>query len=303
MNNKTQAIPLSEAAKAANISTRKRAFKFWLISHLLMTKEARIYIYMLHMYLRWADDFIDTTSNSAEDKIKFVRYLFTLKEKILNHHYDFNKLEEHYLYYSIKFAEGKNRPLILNCIDQYHELFEMEANRLSRGGIYSKEEFERYVFVNITSLMPVFHLFLYYNSATNIDYGVIGRFFLYVRLLKDFEEDVNVGYLNICKEDIEKYNLNTTNILNDPKRFLWAESFSTEIFKALFDELEVMAKAPLKVKLFWTLGYIYLAKEILQIKCYKFQFGCKIKKNIVTEIIILSSTIRLGSKIIQKIFF
>lgn len=302
MPEKIDKISLKEAVKAATILTRKRAFKFWLLSHLLMKKEARDYIFMLHTYLRWADDFIDTSNYSLVEKELFVKNLYILKNKILLHKSDFTTIEEYYLFYIIKFAEEKNQPLILTCIDQYHELFEMEARRLKHDGIYSKSEFERYVILNITSLMPVFHLFLYYDSSDPVNYGVIGRFFLYVRLLKDFEEDIKTGYINICREDIKKFDINVNDVLEDPKRCLWAKSFSNDIFKALYDELEVMRRAPLKVKLFWTLGYIYLTKELLGFANYDFQIGSRIDRKFIKEYKILHSTILMSYKIIRKVF-
>ena len=116
---------------------------------------------------------------------------------------------------------------------------------------------------------------------------------MYVLILKDFNEDVNSGLINIGSEDIEKFGLDVKTLTTDEKRFSWLRYKYPSILDLLEKEKAVLKTYPLRIKLFWLPGYFYTLYKLNKINEYGFRFGIKVKSERLKEIKIFVKTLKM----------
>ena len=302
-------VSLKEAFNLSRRYTRKRAPKLWLISYLLMSKEKRKYVFLCFSYLRWVDDFVDNPVNNK--KLEFVENQLNLitaltQSKDIEFESIKEKLkyqEEFFLYYCIHFAKSIDNISLIYEGRRNIEAIRMDAVRLVNGGLFSDEELNQYIEKLVS---PIFNLsyYLFYpsiNISGNNQY--LGRFLQYVLMLRDFFEDLDSGYINVTREEIEKYNLEANNIKTDKNRFLWAEDKYSECIRILKEDINIFRNLPLKLKFFWSPIYPYIIYDMIKIKFYDFNFGLKNKKVFSKEVKVFFTSFSWILKFYFNIFF
>jgi len=293
-----------EVFKAANIATRKRHFKLWIATQILVRKKQRRYAYISNFYLRWVDDIIDSPTLIISEKEKFLTRQRHLLEGFVNlNEVVLNYFEENYLYYIISYAKENNRHDIISYFRINFDAFALDIHRLKHGGNFTKQELEQYMSL---LLMPVFNLtvsFILPDVEIPKNQHFIGRFFYYVLSLRDFCEDLDVGFVNICKEDVTKYKINLNDIRNDSNLFKWAEESYPEILAILNKELEILSGMSLLVRILWFPSLVDQNKDLIRIKYYNFKIGHELRREFPGEIQIVFLAIIQGFYMMKRVFF
>lgn len=303
MPGNTDQISLIQAIKAANKATRKRGFKLWFATQLFISQKKRGYVYLLHMYLRWVDDFIDDPRNSIWAKRTFITHQRDLMaRKLHGENIKVTTQEEDYLLHFIIYLIKNNKLDFIDYLENTFKSFEMDTGRLENDGVFSKSELSEYLTLLNEAIFKISFLFIPTKKNHKEINGFIGNFFWYVLAIRDFKEDINAGFINISREDLNKYNLDNRNLLKDDRRFLWLKENYTRILELLEDELIVMSKMPFFVKVVWGLSYFNLVGEFQRVKVYDFKFGIEVKKEPVKEFKTIISSIYIGIQIFLKIF-
>jgi phytoene/squalene synthetase len=296
-------LSLPEAVKIAGHHTRKRAPKLWLISHLMISKNKRKYVYFCFSYLRWVDDFIDELTNDKYDKVEFIENQLSLIAALSqNKIVEFKSKEEYFLYYCIRYAQTTGDYNLIYEGKRNIEALRMDAIRLCNNGIFSKDEQNQYTNKLVG---PIFNLscYLFFPSLKiKKSENYLGKFLQYVLAARDFFEDLDSGYVNICREDIEKYRLDINNLKKDKKRINWMRDKYPEYLEALEEDISIFRSMPLKIKLFWSPIYPYMIYELMRIKIYDYNFGEKLKKKLSKEIRVYLQSISLSLKFYLRIF-
>ncbi len=178
----------------------------------------------------------------------------------------------------------------------------MDAQRLYNNGIFTGNELNEYLDKVVVPVFNLTYYFLLPKVKIRKSDKYIGRFIWRVLILRDFFEDVDSGYINISKEEIEKYNLNLRHIKKDNNRMDWMKDKYPECLTILNEDILVFNSMPLKIKLFWSPIYPFMIYDIIRIKMYDYNFGVKHKKEFKKEVKIYLQSISLSIKFFFKIF-
>lgn len=303
MMGETTRISLRQATKSASSETRKRAFKLWIAARLFASYKNRGYIYLSHAYLRWIDNFIDDPLKSTSTKKNFLSNQLNLLQNYSTlEDVNLHEKEEFYIYYLVKhFAEIEEVDFV-NCFNNILKSFEMDVNRLESDGMFSESTLREYLTLLNESIFRISFYFIPIKRSKKDIKGFIGNFFWYVLAIRDFKEDLDAGFINILREDIKKYNLDNSNLLEDNKRFDWLKDHYPKLQQVLNDELIIMSKMPFFVKILWVMSYFNLIGEFVRIRYYDYKFGMELMKNPIKEVKILMSTLDMSIRILVKVF-
>ena len=301
-------LTFDEAFRISKDNTRRRAPKLWLISHLIIPKEKRKYVFLSFSYLRWVDDFVDCPFNTG--KLEFVEnqlnLLSVLTESRLGKYEQLKvrikSKEEFFLYYCVRYAK-----LINNYNPVYEgkrnlEAIKMDAVRLQKQGIFTTKELNLYIDNLVGSIFNLSFYLFYPSGKIGKDDKFLGTFLQYVLILRDFFEDLDSGYINISREEIDKYNIEINNISQDKKLITWMIDKYEEFIKVLEDDILILKSLPIKLKLFWSPIYPYLISELIRIEIYDYNFGIKNKKVFFKEIRLYKKLFWVVSKFYFKVF-
>jgi phytoene/squalene synthetase len=297
-------LSLQKAFQISSGYTRKRAIKLWIVAQLLIPQRRRKYGYLCFSYLKWVDDFIDNPGRSKDEKLEFIENQLKLITALSNgEERKIETDEEFFLYYIIQYAQEINNSNLILEVKNSVESIAMDAGRLNYNGIFYDIELNKYL---DKVVRPVFNLTYYFlhpfvKIPQNNEY--IGKFVWKVLILRDFFEDVDSGYINISKEDIEKYNLGVYNLKKNVNRLRWMRDKYPECMAILEEDIEIFKSMPLKIKLFWYPIYPYMIYELIKIKIYGYNFGEIRKINFIRELQVFSLTFLLSLKTIIKVFF
>ncbi len=296
-------ISLIAAITAANKATRKRGLKLWLAAQPLGRKQ-RGFVYLVHMYLRWVDDFIDNPLNSISVKRNFISRQREIMLNVLRfENVSLNSYEENYLLYFLQYLIETDRLDFVTYLNNTFKSFEMDIDRLDNDGMFSESELSEYLTLLNESIFKISFLFIPMRRNFKELNGFIGTFFWHVLAVRDFKEDIDAGFINISRENVKRYNLNTENLLEDNKRFLWLRETYPQLMRMLDEELIILSSMPFFVKSVWILSYFNLIGEIIRVKLYNFKFGVRFRKVFKKECQIIVYTILMSIKIFGKVFF
>jgi len=303
VNNNIRIPTKSELLKSANKFTRKRLWKLWLLTRVMVSANSRGYGGLCHRYLRWVDDFVDNVEIETNRKRDFVESQKLLLMKIINReNFTINFVEEFDLYYLVEFALENKRKIIINEVANTLQGLLNDVGRIENGGIFTEKELKKIITLQSESFCKMVNHFLLPQYDFESDPIFNGAFFWHVLLIRDFVEDANAGFINISREDIEKFNLNTNDLISDEKKSIWLKYKFPFILSLLEKEKKVLSTLPLKIKLFWVPGYFLILFELIRVKEYGYRFGTNIKKNGLKEIITFAKTTRLYLKFCFGVF-
>jgi phytoene/squalene synthetase len=294
---------LEQSFRYARAFARKRSWKLWLVAQLFIPPSKRRFVFLSHMYFRWLDDFIDNPQNNIAAKKNLINRQHKLIQNTVNSsEFNFSFKEEYYLHYLIKYLIEKQELYFLKYLDNIIKSFEMDIARLEGDGIFTESQLEEYLNVLDESIFRLSLLFIPTRKQHEDIKGFIGNYFWYVLAIRDFKEDVESGYINICREDISKFNLDSQNILADTKRFIWLQMNFSKILKIMDEEMIILKKMPLLVKMVWLPNYFNFTWELNRLKYYEYKFAVEIKKKYLKEIISFIESMSIFIKFSARVF-
>jgi len=278
-------IDLNLAFRRAENIARKRSGKAWLMANLLVPRSRRGYLFLCYAYLRWVDNFVDNTEKSFNEKKDFIENQINLIDSICSYkNPDLNSTEETYLYYFLNFSFQNKKESLVEDLRNMISAMRMDVYRLRCEGIFSEKELSCYISLLNKSMFGITDAFLLADKGSNTDYKNLGKLLWYAGILRDFFEDLECGYINISREDIDKYSINIRNAGEDENLNKWLKDKVPEILNLLENEVSLLKSMPFRVRLFWSFAYPFYLHKILRIKVYNFSYNYLSKKNLIYEI-------------------
>jgi len=303
--NNSPVAGFEEAVKTADKILRKKNPKFRKIGTLLVSKELRLYGYYCYYYLRWVDDFIDDNRNSTESKKIFFSSELNLVSAIASgKNVELNFPEEYFLVQFINYSILIGKPHLADLIIIMMKTIDQDINRLENDGIFSEAELQKYLDAEAESLFGIANIFLF--PQKEIEYK--NKFsciktFIKFSLVKHLIEDIDLGYVNISKEEIAMFNLDYDNLINDRNLKDWYSYKISKFKQEIVTEMEIVKVFPFKMKFFWFWVFPYCFHKFYRFKLYKYNPQEMKRKKLFKELYLYSFSIINIFRLFFKIFF
>ena len=302
--NENKFLDLKTAFVLSENIAKSKSPKAKFILDLIVGKNIRGYLNLCFAYLRWLDDFVDNPQNNIIEKISLVRR----QKRLIENFNLFDEaakiyIEESFLFHFIKFAISQQKTFLIDALKMMIDTIEMDALRLEHGGIYDKEEMRAYIEKNSKAFFDIITWFVAPNNSYTLQNIYCGKFATMLFMLRDFEEDIKIGFINITKEDLELYDLDEHNIYISNNLNRWTEKRFKEIIEQLFTEAKVVKTFPITLKFFNYYSQIYYLPKLLRLKVYNYNLRKAPQKKIKNEIKVYSNFILICVKLLIIEFF
>ncbi len=171
-----------------------------------------------YAYFRWADDTIDVTLQSLEERIEFINRQKTLIDKLYRHEHPLDlSPEEAMLADLIAHDRGPDSGL-RSFIRNFMAVIEFDAYR--RGRVISQRELTAYTTCLGTAVMDGLLYFIGnghpYPRTPDRTLAVVGAHLTH--MLRDTLEDLPVGFLNVPAEEVEARRIDLGDVRSEPFR-------------------------------------------------------------------------------------
>lgn len=293
----------TELFKSANKFTRKKLLKFWFSTKIMVSRDSRNYGNLCHRYLRWVDDFVDDMDIGLREKKEFMKSQLLLLHTIENaENFEIHQVEEFDLYYLVQFALETKRELIIDEVKNTLKGLQNDVDRLGNDGVFTEKELKELIRLQSESFCKMVNHFLLPSYSIPNKKIFDGAFFWYVLAVRDFNEDINAGFINISREEIEKFKLNVENLVEDERLHNWLKYKYPYIINLLERDKVTLKSFPIKLKFFWVPGYFSFLYELIRVKEYGFKFGKEVENEVMKEISVFAKTIKSYTKFCFGVF-
>ena len=245
------------SANLAQSITRVGSRQTYYTAQLMVDKNLVSDFYRAYAYFRWADDIIDVTSQSRDERISFVKRQRKLIDSLYNHERPSNlEPEENIVADLIHHDIGKNSRL-RSFINNMFAIIEFDAYR--KGRVINSSELAWYS--NCLSQSVTDGLQYFIGNSSPYPTGENRYLAAYAahitHLLRDMLSDIRDGFINIPQEYLVEHGIGPEDVHSPPFR-AWVRNRvgqARENFregKRYLDSLEV-----LRCKI---MGYWYCAR-------------------------------------------
>lgn len=304
MNYNNPSLSFDEAVKISDDIFYLKNPKFKTICSLLIPSKSRAFLFFLYYYFRWVDDSIDNTDKSVSEKKKFLEYQYKLVSSISSAgEYQLNFTEERFLYFYVDFAKSTGKTVLIDIVFMLLETMRQDIKRLENDGSLSESELQKYLKTQAEALYRLINVLLlpaeeekYAAKFTIIDT------FINLLWLKDIVDDFNIGYIDISREEIARFKLNTNDLFNDSNFTQWFSNKISSFIKMQEREAEELSKLPFRLKIFWFWAFPYSYRRILKVKNYNYSPYKKEKKKFLPELKIYFQTFTMSIRFFVRVF-
>lgn len=265
--NADKKIDLQTAFVLADKILSRRSPKANFLLNLGIEKSRGKYLKLCFSYLRWADDIVDNPQITVLDKRIFInRQLKLISDYANNIFIPIEKTEETFLYYFIQYALSIENTIIINSVGLMVEALEMDVRRTEGEGIFSESEMRTYIYKMSKAFFDVTSSFILPEGDYPYHNIVLTRASTKILMIRDLVEDIEHGYINITREQLDFYKLSISNLQhNNNLKLYFADEINT-MFNILFDEAKIIKRFPMRVKLFNYYNQIYYLPKIFRLK-------------------------------------
>jgi hypothetical protein len=272
-----------------------KATRIW---NSLANKSIRDYVYLCYVYLRWVDDFVDNPETAINKKKEFIEYQKTLIESLYNPiNAETTKIEEASLIYFAEYALLSDNKVLLDEVKNMVEALSMDVYRLESSGVFSNSKLNLYIELMSKSLFNILCVFVFPKSEYREEYFLGMKFTTIALMIRDLEEDIDAGFINIGIEDIKRYNLDLGNLKNDRNLSLWLSDRIKYLFGILYEEAAQIKCLPVKFRIYTYYSLIYRLPWIVRAKVYNYSLkyisGHTLLKEIKTYLITFLLTLKI----------
>lgn len=283
-----ESYTLEQVVKFSRQYALKESPKAARILDLTVDSSIRNYLNLCFTYLRFADNFIDHPATPVCEKRKFIdeqkKIISLLKSGNYPRNINTNKMEEACLFYFSDYAIKSNNLILIEALQKMICALEMDVCRLEDSGIFSNDEFDRYIKLMSKSLHNILHIFFVSDPHYLSEEFYLNVFTANAQMIRDMEEDINAGFINISREDIEHYNLNTADLKKDKNISVWLEGRVNYLWNILYAEAARLKCSPFKIRIFIYYSLIYYMTWIVRAEVYDYNIQAYTKKNFSGEI-------------------
>jgi len=258
-----------EVTDFAGEFARKESPKASRILDFIIDKSKRDYLNLSFTYLRWVDDIVDNPGTPVFEKKKFIEYQKNLVSSLYNNdNFESAIIEEACIFYFAEYAKSINNYILLDEVKNMVEALGMDVYRLECSGIFSNAGLDHYIELMSKSLFNILRNFCPPEPKYRKDFYLGAKFTTIALMIRDMEEDIDAGFINIGAEDIELYKLDIKNLKNDKKFSLWLADRIKYIFDLLNNELTQLQYMPLKLRILTCYSLAYRLPWIIRAKVY-----------------------------------
>lgn len=295
MSSDLSKIDFNKVANFARKYARRESPKASRILDFIIDKSKRDYLNLSFTYLRWVDDIVDNPATPVEEKKKFI---LRQKNLLLSLYNDNNSLkpaviEEACVFYFAQYAKSINNFILLDEVKNMVEALSMDVYRHECSGIFSNDELDHYIELMSKSLFRILANFCPPDPHYSEEFYSGAKFGTLALMIRDLEEDIETGYINIGKEDAARYKLDIKSLKNDGNFSLWLRDRIKYIFSLLDHEISQLHNMPIKLRILACYSLAYRLPWIVRAKVYGYTlkycsqrtFFKEIKAYLITSLI------------------
>lgn len=214
---------IDRLALEAYKAIKKHSTTYFLVKF-VVPSHTRISLAFLYSYVRWVDDVIDDINCPRELKMKFINRQSHLLENFYNQADALpGVIEEWYLFHLAQEDQKNN----LGLYTPFKEMFEtvrFDALRIGRPDLLSHKDLDRYITSIGEWTMKLTNRVVFPKiQLTNDLLYKLGKAAELAHLLRDFEQDLESGYINISCEDVVQFGIDLDNLCSSSLR-QWIEA-------------------------------------------------------------------------------
>ena len=251
-------------------------------------KPHRDYLNLCFTYLRFVDNFIDLPVNPVCEKRKFIEEQKLIISCFISGNIGgtlvAKRIEEACLFYFSEYAVKNKNTTLLVALQKMVDALEMDVCRLEDSRLFSNDEFDRYVKLMSRSLHNILHIFFSSSPIYLEEEFYINVFTANAQMIRDMEEDIDAGFINITREDAGYYKLNIADLKKDKNLSVWLKDRTDYLWKILYLETAQLKHSPLKFRFFIYYSMIYYLTWIVRAKVYDYDIQAYKKKIFTKEI-------------------
>ncbi|HSP89079.1 MAG TPA: squalene/phytoene synthase family protein [Ignavibacteriaceae bacterium] len=273
------------AAEFARNIARNDQPKASKILDFLIKKPERDYINLCFSYLRYADDIVDNPDLPVNQKKKFIEHQKNLISLIYKKNFpEPSGIEEACLIHFAEYSLSTNNLLLLDEVKNMIDALDMDVHRLENSGIFSNEELDHYINLMSKSVFNILYSFTLPKSGYREEFFLGSKFTTIALMIRDLEEDIDAGFINIPAEDIKHYNIDLSNLKRDKNFSICLEERIRFIFGVLYKEASLLKYLPMKFRIFTYYSLIYRMVWVVRAKIYKYNLKYISDQNFINEI-------------------
>ena len=187
-----------------------------------------------YAYFRWADDRIDLSSNSSDERTTFITRQKMLVEQLTRDEHPANLCPEEEMLADLIAHDRGPESGLHSFIHNFMAVIAFDAAR--NGRLVSQRELTAYTSCLATAVMDGLLYFIGnghpYPKTPDRNLAVVGAHITHI--LRDILEDIPAGFINIPAEDIKTYHIPIEDVGSEPFR-RWVRG-QVEQARAYFQE-------------------------------------------------------------------
>ena len=299
-------LTLNEAFKKARFIAKSTSPKATFIMDRTVSKDKREFLNLCYAYFRLVDDFIDNPNIPLTERKEFIdRQKQIIKLHQAKESYEPRIIEEYYLFYFIEFALQNNLDILVENIYNMIDTFSWDVDRLFDDGIFSEDQLYNYSRLQSEAVQSILSYFMSDKDPKdfnheNLELSIINTKML---MLRDLEEDLDMGFINISREDIEKYDLNIQNLKEDENLNVWIKDQVQKLLDGLDKEALKLKKLISKGRIFHFYICAYYLPKIIRYRVYGYYVGSSNKRSFIKELRTYWQSFIISLKLLKRIYF
>lgn len=212
--------PTVSTASLARAITWAGSKQTYFTARLLVDKDLVDDCYRAYAYFRWADDVIDDSTRSSEERLNFINRQKRLIEQSYRNEKPLDMLPEEEIVADLISHDRRENQGLVSFIHNFLAILEFDAHR--RGRLIGSEELTWYSSRLAEAVTDGIQYFVGNNHPYPItDNRYQAVFAAHVtHMLRDMVPDVEEGYINIPEEYLKAHNI-TPDEVNNPKLRAW----------------------------------------------------------------------------------
>lgn len=298
-------ISVDEVFTRARIICKNRSPKATFLFDYTVSRRIRKYLDLCHGYLRWVDDIVDDPERSFAEKEGFINHQKHLIKSYQNNFEEApNTIEEYFLYYFMEFSLHDNLGILIHDVFNMIDTISWDVDRLQNNGVFSEEKLDDYINLQTQSINNIICYFtneIDLQKFNNKNIGISSAN-ANVFMLRDLEEDIDAGFINISKEDLENYQIDINNIKYDKNLNFWIKDQIKLIVDALYLESKKLKPVPFGMRISHFYVDFYYLPKIIRYKVYGCFLGSFNKKSVTKEILTFWQSFQIVIKLFNNIF-
>jgi len=269
----------------------------------LIDKPERDYINLCFTYLRWADNIVDNPDLPVNHKKKFIEHQRNLISLIYKKDsFEPSGIEEACLFYFAEYAISGGNLILLDEVKNMVDAMNMDVNRLEGSGVFSNAELDHYINLMSKSVFNILYNFTLPRSEYREEFYLGSKFTTTALMIRDLEEDIDAGFINIPAEDIDHYKLDIKNLKTDKNFSLCLAERIKFIFGVLYKEADLLKYLPMKFRIFTYYSLIYRMIWVVRAKVYGYSLKYISEQTFLKELKTYLTSILIGLNIFFKGF-